>query len=145
MWCPSIWAERKWRQREEMRGKNSVTRVRNGVFALNKIKNGPIRALKRRNTAKNSVVVPKTSFLFLKFCFQDIIILNGGQGGRPTNFATLHTICASIGYQQRLLVNSPLELASSGWSKSTADMKPTDLVVTNSTLLSSLAMVVSFD
>ena len=33
--------------------------------------------------------------------------------GRPTNIATLRTICASMGYQQRPLVNSPLELA--GW------------------------------
>ena len=38
MWHPSIRDEREWRQREEMRGKISVTRAKNGVFALTKIK-----------------------------------------------------------------------------------------------------------
>ena len=35
------WAGRKWRQRGEMGGKNSPKRAKNGVFALNKVKNGP--------------------------------------------------------------------------------------------------------
>ena len=34
-------AGRKWRQRGEMGGKNSPKRAKYGVFALNKVKNGP--------------------------------------------------------------------------------------------------------
>ena len=34
-------AGRKWRQRGEMGGKNSPKRAKNGVSALNKVKNGP--------------------------------------------------------------------------------------------------------
>ena len=38
-----IWDEKKWKQRVKMGGKISLIRGKNGVIALNKVKNGPKR------------------------------------------------------------------------------------------------------
>ena len=43
LWYPGIWDGKKWKQRVKMEGKISLIKGKNGVIALNKVKNGPNR------------------------------------------------------------------------------------------------------
>ena len=69
MWYPGIRYERKWRQREEMGGKNLPTKAKNCVFFLHKIRfeMDQIGPKMDQNGAMNRVFVPKIPFFWGHF------------------------------------------------------------------------------